>query len=130
MSNWKASWLAEWVRPNFETVSNPNQPFILANSSAIMSANALMMASSSPTSEELPAFPSVNGLPSVTFNGTEDDWRNVLKKVNLLEKFGKEPGYYSRLLHLILPRSVATFDKPNDPAVRLFWNDIVTVTPR
>jgi hypothetical protein len=56
----KASWLADWVRPNFKTASNPDQPLILVNSSARMLANTLMMASSSSTLEELPAFPCAN----------------------------------------------------------------------
>jgi hypothetical protein len=125
----KASWLAEWVLPNFETVSQPDQPTLLVNSSVPMLANALMMASSSPASEELLAFPCINGLPSVTLNGTKEDWRSILKKVDSLAQFGKEPKHYGRLLHVILSRFVATFDKPNDPAIRLFWNDIVTATP-
>jgi hypothetical protein len=126
----KASWLAEWVRPNFGTASSPDQPNILLNSSAAMLANSLMMSSSFPASEALPAFPCANGLPSVTLEGTKDDWQNLLRKIDSLEKFGKEPRLYGRLLRPLLSRFVTTFDKPNDPAIRLFWNDIVTITPR
>jgi hypothetical protein len=126
----KASWLAEWVRPNFRTVSTPDQPDMLVNSSAIMLANVLMMAISSPATEDIPAFPCANGLPSVTLSGAKDDWQSILTKIESLGKFGKEPGVYGRLLYPILSRFVATFDKPNDPAIRLFWNDIVTITPK
>jgi hypothetical protein len=125
----KANWLADWVRPDFTTVSNdPNG--MIVNSSEAMLANALMMASSSPSKEDFPAFPCRNGIPSITLEGTLDDWKNILTKVELLAKFGDQPRTYSRLLRPILSRFVQTFERPNDPAIRLFWNDIVTATPR
>jgi hypothetical protein len=89
-----------------------------------------MMASSSISSDDLAAFPCENGIPSVTLLGTKTDWAIVLEKLDLLKQFGEEPTTYSRMLRPILSRFVATFEKPNDPDIRLFWSDIVTVTPR
>jgi len=125
----KANWLLNWVRPDFTTVFQEPR-YMIANSSEEMMANALMMASSSPSSEKLTAFPCKTGFPSITLNGTQDDWKNVLGKVELLEKFGKEPMAYSRLLRPVLSRIMQTFVKPNDHAIRLFWNDMVTMTAR
>jgi hypothetical protein len=127
----KANWLLEWVRPDFTTVHNdPRGGILIGNSSEAMLANALMMATSSPSWEVLPAFPCRNGLPSITLEGMKYDWKNILAKFDSLDKFGEEPRMYSRLLRPVLSRFVQTFDIPNDPAIRLFWNDIVTVTPR
>jgi hypothetical protein len=125
----KANWLSDWVRPNFGTVSK-NPYSMLANSSEEMLANSLMMASSSPSSEQFTAFPCKNGIPSITLNGTKDDWKLILTKVESLGKFGKEPQLYSNMLRIVLSRFVQTFDTPNELATRLFWNDIVTATPR
>jgi hypothetical protein len=125
----KASWMSDWVRPSFGTVSK--KPYtMLANSSEEMLANSLMMASSSPSSEPFPAFPCENGFPSITLNGTQDDWKGLLAKVDSLGNFGKEPKLYGKMLRIVLSRFIQTFDKPNDPAIRLFWNDIITATPR
>jgi hypothetical protein len=125
----KSDWLLDWVRPDFTTVSN--HPYgIIQNSSEEMLGHALLMATPSPSSEDIPAFPCKNGFPSITLNGTQNDWKKILGKLDSLEKFGKEPRIYSRLLRAVLSRFVETFDKPNDPAIRLFWNDIVTVTAR
>jgi Domain of unknown function (DUF4419) len=121
----KTNWLVDWVRPNFGTVSH--LPGILTEDSF---AKALMMASSSISSDDLAAFPCENGIPSVTLLGTKTDWANLLEKLDPLKRFGEEPTLYSNMLRPILSRFVATFDKPNDPDIRQFWSDIVTVTPR
>jgi hypothetical protein len=127
----KANWLLNWARPDFTTVHNdPRGGILIGNSSEAMLANALMMASPSPSWEEIPAFPCRNGVPSITLDGTQNDWKNILGKLDLLEEFGTEPRLYSRLLRPVLSRFVQTFDKPNDPIIRLFWNDMVTITLR
>jgi hypothetical protein len=126
----KADWLLDWVRPTFTTATNPNNTQ-LATPSDEMLANALMMAMSAPTtSEPFPAFPCKNGMPSVTLNGTQDDWKKLLTKVESLEKFGKEPKIYAIQLHLVLSRFIQTFDKPNDLAIRTFWSNMITAVPR
>jgi hypothetical protein len=126
----KADWLLDWVRPTFTTATDPNNTQ-LATPSDEMSANALMMATSAPTtSERFPAFPCKNGMPSVTLNGTQDDWKTLLEKVESLEKFGKEPKIYGMQLRLVLSRFVQTFDKPNDLAIRTFWSNMITAVPR
>jgi hypothetical protein len=138
MDNWmttqfnlrgKASWLLDWVQPDFTTVSK-EVDLISGNTTEVILAKALMMASSFPSKEALPSFPCKNGFPSITLNGTKEDWKRIVEKLNSLEKFGAEPKIYSRLLRPVLSRFVQTFDKPNDPAIRLFWSDIVTSTAR
>jgi hypothetical protein len=109
----KANWLLGWAHPDFTTVSNdPRGGIMIGNSTEAMLADALIIASSSPSSEEFPAFLCKNGLSSITLNGTQDDWKNVIRKLDLLENFGKELRVYSRLLRRVLFRSLQTFDKP------------------
>lgn len=43
--------------------------------------------------------------------------------------FGKEPALYALIPHPILDRFVATFEILNDPAIRLFWNGMLTSSP-
>jgi hypothetical protein len=125
----KAGWLLDWVQPDFTTVSQQID-LISGNSSEVLLAKALMMASSFPSTETLSLFPCKNGFPSITLNGTEEDWKKIIGKLDSLEKFGEEPKIYSRLLRPVLSRFVQTFEKPNDPIIRLFWNDMVTITAR
>jgi hypothetical protein len=125
----KTNWLLDWVRPNFDTVHKPDIGS-MQNSTEDMIANALMMSSSSISLDVLAPFPCENGIPSITLLGTKTDWKNLLGKLDSLEQLGKEPKLYSHMLRPILSRFVATFDKPNDLSIRLFWSDIVTATPR
>jgi hypothetical protein len=121
--------LLDCVQPDFTTVSK-EVDFKSGNTTGVILAKALMMASSLPSKEALPTFPCKNGLPSVNVNGTQDDWKMIIKKLDSLEKFGEAPKVYSRLLRPVLSRFVQTFDKPNEPAICLSWSDIVTITAR
>jgi hypothetical protein len=126
----KTNWLLDWVRPAFETA--PSLPTDMKTSDEELMANALMMARSTASFEELAPFPCDNGIPSVTLLGTREDWMKLAEKLIQMEKgsFGVEPSLYANNLRPILGRFIATFDRPNDPAIRLFWNDIVTITAR
>jgi hypothetical protein len=89
-----------------------------------------MMSVPSRSTENIPAFPCKNSFPPITLASTQDDWKKILAKVIALERFGKESKAYGLLLRTVPSRFLQTFDTPNDPAIRLFWNDIITVTPR
>ncbi|KAF2429953.1 hypothetical protein EJ08DRAFT_716097 [Tothia fuscella] len=125
----KADWMLEWARPGFTTISQ-HPYYMIQNSTEELMANALLMSSPYPSTEDMPAFPCKNGFPSITLNGTQSDWKAILEKISSLEKFGKEPKLYGRLLHAVVSRFVQTFDNPNDPATRLFWNNMITITAR
>jgi hypothetical protein len=126
----KTNWLPDWVRPNVGTLTKSS--FFENATDEDMIARALMMASSSKATADLPAFPCENGIPSITLLGTRADWKNISDKLDPLIdlKFGKEPAVYGTILRPILSRFVETFDKPNDVSIRQFWSDIITVTPK
>jgi hypothetical protein len=94
MDNWmttqfklrgKASWLLDWVQPDFTTVFKQVNLFSEIPS-AILLAKLLMMASPFPSKEALPAFPCKNGFPPITLSGTQDDWKRMIRKLDSLEK--------------------------------------------
>lgn len=89
-----------------------------------MIAQAVLMAFSLPSSEPIPSFSCDNGIPSISLLGAKEDWVHLASKLIQMEKgiFGKEPALCTLILHPILNRFIATFDNPNDPAIRLFWN--------
>jgi hypothetical protein len=126
----KTNWLLDWVRPNVGTLARSS--LLINATDEDMIAKALMMASSTKATEDLPAFPCENGIPSITLLGTRADWTTISDKLDPLIrlKFGKEPGLYGAMLRPILSRFIETFDKPNDLGVRQFWSDIVTLTPK
>ena len=60
------------------------------------------------------------GIPSITLEGTPDDWRSVLKKTKQLEQFGL--GEWTKSLEPILTEFIrASEGKPNQQ----FWQGIV-----
>jgi hypothetical protein len=139
MDNWsqrvfkqryKTNWLLDWVRPAFQTA--PSLPTDMKTLDEELMANALMMARSTSSFEDIAPFPCDNGIPSITLLGTQADWIKLVEKLTQMEKlsFGNEPRLYANILGPILARFIVTFDRPNDPAIRLFWNDIVTIAAR
>jgi hypothetical protein len=118
----KASWLKDWVRPTVPTL--PNRPMGTVATEEDIMANAVFMASSSPSVEHLAPFSCLNGIPSISLEGQKGDWIQLANKLTQMEKgtLGKEPTEYARLLRPLLDRFVATFDMLFDPTIRLFWN--------
>jgi hypothetical protein len=95
-------------------------------------ADLIFMSSSVPSFKEIGPFPCQNGIPSVTLLGTKTDWIKVANKFIQLEQgvLGNKPRMYALSLCPILVRFIATFDIPNDLAIRVFWNDMVTISVR
>lgn len=126
----KTNWLLDWVKPNFKSL--PNRTMGTQQAGNDMMATAIFMAKSVPSFEPMAPFPCRNGIPSITLLGSQSDWMALASKLTQMETgaLGIEPRLYAGNLRPILSRFIATFDRPNDPAIRLFWNDIVTLTVR
>ncbi|KAK7978211.1 hypothetical protein PG988_005701 [Apiospora saccharicola] len=67
------------------------------------------------------------GLPSVTLLGERADYEDILQRLDRLAEFGQEPAEFAAQLRPILRRCVRTFDVPEEPALKEFWNNICTV---
>jgi hypothetical protein len=126
----KANWLPDWLRPSFTSL--PSRPMNTNSSGYEMMAKSVFMASSTPSTEDIQPFGCGigDGFPSVTLLGTKVEWAEIADKLTKVEKrvFGNEPALYALNLRPILARFIATFDIPYDPAIRLFWSDMVTAT--
>jgi Domain of unknown function (DUF4419) len=67
------------------------------------------------------------GIPSVTLQGTREDWvqlRDAVANPSKLPTFGKETAEWSRVLHTVLTRFVTSFDDPTSSRTRSFWQNI------
>ncbi|KAJ4359927.1 uncharacterized protein N0V89_000486 [Didymosphaeria variabile] len=61
------------------------------------------------------------GFPSVTLLGERNDWANMRKRLDQLPGYGEQPAEWAKLLVPVFDRFVATFDRPNDEALKTFW---------
>ena len=64
------------------------------------------------------------GIPSITVEGTQKDWIDILHRLDKFEAFGAEPAAWAALLQPVLSQFVAAFDGESDIA---FWKRIVNV---
>ncbi|KID97195.1 hypothetical protein MAJ_06805, partial [Metarhizium majus ARSEF 297] len=109
----KTNWLLGWIAPGFSTSTRNDN----------MTATVLMMGLMQHYFEFTGAV--ICGIPSVTLLGTKLDWVQLYKKLDRLADFGAEPAQFAHNLKPILSRFVQTWDEPNSPAVKSFWNQIV-----
>ncbi|KAL2144063.1 hypothetical protein VTI28DRAFT_9674 [Corynascus sepedonium] len=109
----KTDWLLDWIVPDFSTTTE----------SDVMTANVLMMGLTKAYFKYIGK--QVCGIPSVTLLGKRADWEKLLARLDKLPEFGAEPTEYAARLRPILKRFVSSFDEPDSPETRLFWNQIV-----
>ncbi|KAH7138722.1 hypothetical protein B0J11DRAFT_23349 [Dendryphion nanum] len=109
----KTGWLQDWIIPNFSTTEEED----------VLTASVLMMGLMQRFFDYSCSV--ICGLPSVTLLGERSDWEKLLAKLDRMQEFGKEPETYATQLRPILSRFVQTFDTPDDPEIRNFWDDIV-----
>jgi hypothetical protein len=104
--------LREWVMPNFTTTTETDK----------VVASIIMMGA-------LQKYFSYKfiircGLPSVTLLGDKADWESILTKIERIPQFGPEPGQWYGLLKPVVTRFVRTFDSPDAPETKDFWQKI------
>ena len=65
------------------------------------------------------------GIPSVTLLGIREDWEIMLRRLEKLPSLGREPTQFYTLLKPVLTRFVNSFDSPDSPETKDFWQKIV-----
>jgi hypothetical protein len=60
----------------------------------------------------------------VNLLGTREDYELILRRLDKLRNYGKEPTLFADLLTPILKRFVLSFDVPESEDVKSFWNRI------
>lgn len=61
------------------------------------------------------------GFPSVTLEGTKEDWEDISKRVQKFAQYGTETSLWSTYLGKVLDKMIASFDRPEDPKIKEFW---------
>lgn len=103
--------LKEWITPDFTTTTRTDKTV-----SAI-----LMMACMKSYFEY--RFRLLCGIPSVTLEGTKEDWLKIQKRLEKLDTWGEETTAWHRMLKPILKKFISAFDGEVDND---FWGHIVT----
>ncbi len=108
------TWLHNWFIPNFSTSTDDD----------VMAAQVMAMGLTKKS------YVKYNGalacaLPSATLMGVQQDWEQLLRKLDQLPNFGPEPTAYKARLVPILTRFVNTFKEPGSNATKNFWEQIV-----
>jgi hypothetical protein len=63
------------------------------------------------------------GIPSVTLDGTKQDWLEVQNRLNKLDEFGEQTRLWATMLKPVLAKFIAAFDGETDDA---FWGHIAS----
>jgi hypothetical protein len=103
--------LKEWITPDFTTTTRTDKTV-----SAI-----LMMACMKSYFEY--NFRMWCGIPSVTLEGTKEDWLKIQKRLEKLDTWGEETTAWHRMLKPILKKFISAFDGEVDDD---FWGHVVT----
>lgn len=104
--------ICRWITPDFSTTTGDD----------VVVANIMMMGT-------LQAYFRYEclimcGIPSVTLLGTKQDYEEILRRLDKLAHYGKEPEASADLLRPVLRCFVRSFDEPAHPDVRGFWGRI------
>ncbi|KAH9899271.1 hypothetical protein C8Q73DRAFT_787174 [Cubamyces lactineus] len=102
--------LSEWILPDFSTTTLKDHTVC----------SVLMMATCKAYFKF--AIMITCGFPSVTLEGTKEDWQRLLNRTRRLYEFGDQPAVWAEMLRPILRRFVAAFD--GNPDV-MFWKHAV-----
>jgi hypothetical protein len=113
----KAAWFPRWMTPTFSTSTDDEA----------IAAHAIMMGLTKSSPQPPPRL--LCGLPSVTLEGTQADWENMLARLDRLTEFGEEAVQYGERLRPVLSRFVATWKEPSNESTKHFWNSMVTAEP-
>lgn len=109
--------LRSWILPSFTTTTNTDQ----------VVASVLMMGMMQKYFEYI-FNPVTCGIPTITLLGEKSDYEDILRRIEKLTEYGKEPTRFAELLRPILKYCIATFScsaASPDAAVVDFWSRIV-----
>ncbi|KAJ7784963.1 hypothetical protein DFH07DRAFT_786375 [Mycena maculata] len=64
------------------------------------------------------------GIPRVTLEGTQEDWKRILRRLKKLKEYGLQTIAWYHLLLPVISRFVQTFDNPDAPDNLEFWGQV------
>ncbi|KAK8068540.1 hypothetical protein PG996_007652 [Apiospora saccharicola] len=101
-----------WITPDFSTTTKDDA--VVANIMMMGTLQAYFRYSCRMTC----------GIPSVTLLGIKQDYEEILRRLDKLTIYGKESGAFAEMLRPILRGFIRSFDEPEHPDVRDFWEKI------
>jgi hypothetical protein len=69
------------------------------------------------------------GIPSVTLDGTKEDWLNIQTRLNKLDEFGESTKVWATMLKPVISKFIAAFDDGHNVDGE-FWDHIVSPVSR
>jgi hypothetical protein len=118
--------IKKWLKANYSTYGFLQPNFTTSTFDDKTVANLIIMGLTNTTSLGHCAALCGGGMPSITLLGEERDWQQLLRKLDYMPEFGRQPADYSKNLRPILSRFVRTFAHPEDFEIRQFWDDMVS----
>ena len=104
--------LREWIMPTFSTTTTTDTTIyamvMMASMKAYFSYGFCLMC----------------GIPQVTLEGTKNDWKQILSRLEKLKEYGEDTTSWYHLLRPVISRFVDAYDDPNSPELRGFWNKV------
>ncbi|KAE9388553.1 hypothetical protein BT96DRAFT_836083 [Gymnopus androsaceus JB14] len=105
--------ICDWIRPNFTTTTDND----------ITVSSVVMMA----TMKKYFTFGFTHcGIPQVTLEGTSDDWKLILARIEELKNYGSQTTAWLNLLRPVISRFVSAFEAPDHPDNLAFWSTVAS----
>lgn len=101
----------DWILPGFSTTTQVDRTVC-----------AITMMSSMKEYYNFIAI-SLCGIPSVTLDGTAEDWLDIKKRLDKLDEFGEDTQLWASLLRPVISKFIAAFDGEVDDQ---FWGHIAS----
>lgn len=103
--------LRDWILPAFSTTTQSDT-----------TVSAIIMMASMKTYFAF-ACETMCGIPSVTLDGTKQDWLEIQKRLEFLDGFGEPTRLWATMLRPVLSKFIAAFDGETDD---VFWGHIAS----
>ncbi|KAE9388555.1 hypothetical protein BT96DRAFT_927035 [Gymnopus androsaceus JB14] len=106
--------ICDWIRPNFTTTTDND----------ITVSSVVMMA---PMKKYFTyGFTLICGIPQVTIEGTDEDWKLILARIEELKHYGPRTTAWFNLLRPVISRFVSAFEAPDHPDNVAFWGRVAS----
>jgi hypothetical protein len=103
--------LKEWIMPEFTTTTRIDRTVstitLMASMKAYFDYTAVMRC----------------GIPSVTLEGSQADWRDILRRLDKLAEFGGQTTIWATMLRPIISKFIAAFNGEVDT---IFWGHVAS----
>ncbi|KAE9400003.1 hypothetical protein BT96DRAFT_819846, partial [Gymnopus androsaceus JB14] len=112
--NVKDGAICDWILPNFSTTTNND----------LIVSSVIMMSTMSQFFEY--KFTTGCGIPQVTLEGTSEDWKLILARIEELKGYGKYTTAWYNLLKPVIARFISAFEAPDHPDNLEFWGKVAS----